>query len=159
IFSRSDGIILDTFFVNDAQSGTLAKKEERELFERILNEALNQELDLSAVIARRKTPPPLYLSVENEKLPTVVQFDNETSETRTVIDVEAEDRVGLLYAISQALSELSLDISVAKIFTEKGAAIDSFYVAELDGTKVNSPDRQRQVERRLRTAIAQLGKK
>ena len=43
-----------------------------------------------------------------------------------VIDVETEDRVGLLYALSQTLSELRIDISVAKISTEKGAAMDSF---------------------------------
>ena len=154
IFSRADQIILDTFFVNDAQTGTLARKEERDLFERILNEALNEGLDLSGVIARRKAPPPLYQSIEGEKFPIAINFDNETSDTRTVIDVEAEDRVGLLYDISQVLSELELDLSVAKIFTEKGAAIDSFYVAEQDGAKLQSPERQKHVERRLRTAIA-----
>lgn len=158
IFSRTDGIILDTFFVNDAQTGTLVKKEERDCFERILNQVLNQGLELSGVIARRKAPPPLYQSVEGESFPVVVDFDNETSDTHTVIDVEAEDRVGLLYVISQALSELELDIFVAKICTEKGAATDSFYVAEADGSKIRSAERQEQVERRLRAALARLEK-
>ena len=40
IFTRSDGIILDTFFVNDAKGAALAKKEEKEAFEKILNDAL-----------------------------------------------------------------------------------------------------------------------
>ena len=73
-----------------------------------------------------------------------------------MIDVEAEDHVGLLYFISQTLAELRLDIALAKISTEKGAAIDSFYVSESDGGKVLDPERQRQVERKLRAAITRL---
>ena len=59
---------------------------------------------------------------------THIRFDNESSETRTAVEIETEDRVGLLYAISQALAELDLNISAAKIVTEKGAAIDTFYI-------------------------------
>jgi [protein-PII] uridylyltransferase len=51
-----------------------------------------------------------------------------------------------------------LDISGAKICTERGAAIDSFYVRELNGSKVSDPERQRLVERTLREAIAGLDK-
>ena len=79
------------------------------------------------------------------------------SENRTVIDIETEDRLGLLYVISQTLAELRMDISLAKISTEKGAAIDSFYVAELDGQKILSPSRQQFIEKSLRSALAGMG--
>ena len=69
---------------------------------------------------------------------------------------ETEDRVGLLYAISEVLAEFDLDISAAKILTEKGAAIDSFYVRELDGGKVLAPERQKAIERKLLQSIARL---
>jgi len=45
---------------------------------------------------------------------------------------------------------------VAKISTEKGAAIDSFYVSENDGAKIRDAERHREIERRLRAAIARL---
>jgi UTP:GlnB (protein PII) uridylyltransferase len=45
---------------------------------------------------------------------------------------------------------------VAKIVTEKGAAIDSFYVRERDGQVVAEGERQRQIEARLRQAIEAL---
>jgi [protein-PII] uridylyltransferase len=89
-------------------------------------------------------------------MPTVIYFDNETSETRTIIQVETEDRVGLLYAISRVLNDLDLDIYVAKISTEKGAAIDSFYIAENDGNKITAPERQKAIEKKLRAAINRL---
>ena len=89
---------------------------------------------------------------------TAVRFDNASSDRRTIIEVETEDRLGLLYAISQALSELGVDISLAKICTEKGAASDTFYVSELDGSKIQRPERRRAVETHLRAAIARLGR-
>jgi [protein-PII] uridylyltransferase len=55
------------------------------------------------------------------------------------------------------LNDLNLDIYVAKIFTEKGAAIDSFYVAEEDGSKITAPERQKSIEKKLRSAINRLG--
>jgi [protein-PII] uridylyltransferase len=156
IFTRNDGIILDTFYVIDARTGLLANKEEREKFEKLLNQTLTREMDLGPLIAAQRAPQPLYKSLEGERIPTVIAFDNETSDARTVIDLEAEDHVGLLYAISQALSELDLDIFLAKITTEKGAAVDSFYVNERDGSKIPHPERQLQIEQRLRAAIAKL---
>ena len=158
IFTRYDGMILDTFFVTDARTGLLANKEEREKYETYLNQTLTGDVDLPALIARQKVAQPLYQSLEGERISTIIRFDNETSDTRSVIDVEAEDHVGLLYTISQALAELDLDIYLAKISTEKGAAIDSFYVSERDGGKVMDGERQREVERRLRAAIARLEK-
>jgi len=157
VFTRSDGIVLDMFFVTDGRTGTLVNREEREKFEDILRQALTEAtFDFRSLIARQKTVRPLYQSLEGERIPTRIQFDNDTSETHTVIDIETEDRLGLLHFISQALSELRLDISLAKISTEKGAAIDSFYVCESDGQKVWRPDRQNVIAPRLREAIAAL---
>ena len=73
-----------------------------------------------------------------------------------MIEIETEDRLGLLYAISQTFAELSLDISGARIVTERGAAIDSFYVHELDGGKIVSPERQKLIESELQQAIHRL---
>ena len=58
--------------------------------------------------------------------------------------------------ISRAFAEFELDISAARIVTERGAAIDSFYVCEPDGSKVVSAERQLLIEDRLRDAIQQL---
>jgi len=154
IFTRSDGIVLDTFFVNDAKAGGLAGAEQRDKFEAVLIQALTgQEVDFPALIARRKISRPVYEAYSGERLPTEVRFDNDTSETRTVIEVETEDRVGLLYAISQTFAELGLDISAARISTERGAAIDSFYLAESDARKIIAPERQRSIAHKLRHAL------
>jgi [protein-PII] uridylyltransferase len=156
IYTREDGVILDTFFVTDAESGTLVNKEKREHFETLLTKALTVGVDFHALIKRRKTAQTLYQSLEGERIPTIIHFDTNASETRTVVDLETEDRVGLLYAVSQALSSQGIDIVLAKITTEKGAATDSFYISELDGSPITSPERQRGIEAKLRNAIAGL---
>jgi [protein-PII] uridylyltransferase len=154
IFTRADGLALDTFAVTNAQTGALADREQRTRFNDLLIEVLaGQPVELRALIARQRDARPLYQSYEGERLPTRVTFDNSTSESRTVIEVETEDRIGLLFAISQTLAELGLDISTAKISTEKGAAIDSFYVSGLDGHKVTDSTRLKLIERDLQHAI------
>jgi [protein-PII] uridylyltransferase len=157
IFTRADNVVLDTFFVTDAQTGSLATREQRDKFEKLLTSALtNADVDFSKLIARRPPLPPLYQSPAGEQIVTTISFDNEISDERTAIEIETEDRVGLLYAISQTLSKLHVDIASAKISTEKGAAIDTFYVSEHAGGKLHEPTRQRAIEKALRTAISAL---
>ncbi|HEY5911550.1 MAG TPA: [protein-PII] uridylyltransferase [Verrucomicrobiae bacterium] len=157
IFSRADGLVLDTFFVTDARTGNPAGREQREMFEFVINKALTgEEVHFQSLIARQKSSRPAYQAYAGERLPTRVRFDNESSDTRTLVEVETEDRIGLLYAVSEALAALQLDISAARISTERGAAIDSFYVKELDGGKVRSAERQQEIEQVLRGAVGRL---
>jgi [protein-PII] uridylyltransferase len=151
VFTRSDGIVLDTFSVTDARSGGLINREERERFEDILRRALTGEaVDFEGLTARQqKGLRPIYQSLEGERIPTRVHFDNESSERCTILDIETEDHLGLLYDVSKLLSEFQLDIFLAKISTEKGAAIDTFYISERDGPKITAPERQRALEEKL----------
>jgi [protein-PII] uridylyltransferase len=65
-----------------------------------------------------------------------VKFENDLSPDFTIIDVFAEDRPGLLYRITRALSSEGLTIYRANISTEATRVIDSFYVGDADGNKV-----------------------
>lgn len=157
IFTRADGIVLDTFFVNDGRTGNLASREQFVRFSALLEKVLIGEgVDLPALIARQMTGRPAYEPYAGERMLTQINFDNEASELRTLIEIQTEDRLGLLYAICQTLSELELDVGRARIVTERGAAIDSFYVTELDGGKITPAERQKRIERSLREAIHRL---
>jgi [protein-PII] uridylyltransferase len=157
IFTRTDDIVLDTFFVTDAITGNLAGPDQQERFESVLHKALTgEEVDFPALIRRQKITRPLYQAYTGERIPTRIYFENDASDTRTLIEVETEDRIGLLYTISQTLTELAVDISAAKISTERGAAIDSFYVRELSGAKIDAPERHQAIEHHLRHAIHKL---
>jgi [protein-PII] uridylyltransferase len=154
IVTRADGIILDRFFVTDAKTRLVPGREEREKFEGLVQKVLTgAPVDLPALIARTKAAPTIYKSIEGERIPTVIEVDNNSSLTRSIIDLQAEDRVGLLYDISRALAELQVDLSLARILTEKGAAADSFYATEHDGGKILDTDRIKAIKTKLRQAV------
>jgi len=157
ILTRFDGIVLDTFYVADARTGLLANREERDKFENLVQKIVTEApLDLPALIAKVRHAPATYKSLDGERIPAVVELDNATSDTRTIVDLQAEDRVGFLYDVSRALTELNVNVYLAKILTEKGAAIDTFYITERNGSKVLDPERQKVIKQRLRQAV-QIG--
>jgi len=157
IFTRADGIVLDTFFVNDGRTGNLASKEQREKFSTIIEAVLTGEtVNFRKLIAEQGTTRPGYTAYLGERIGIQIKFDNTASEDRTVIEIETEDRLGLLHAISQTFAEQKLDISAARIVTERGAAIDNFYVREISGGQITDRARQVQVELALRAAIRDL---
>ena len=70
IFTRTDGIVLDTFFVADAITGNLAGPDQRDRFESVLHKALTgEEVDFPALIGRQKITRPLYQAYTGEKHP------------------------------------------------------------------------------------------
>jgi len=157
IFTRTDGIALDTFFVNDGRTGNLAERDQRETFSNLLEQVLTGEtVDFHQLIARQTAARSGYSAYLGERMETQIQFDNDASEDRTLIEIETEDRLGLLYIISQTLAELDLDIGAARIVTERGAAIDSFYVSDVDDGKITAPERLEHVATSLRKAIGKL---
>jgi [protein-PII] uridylyltransferase len=157
IYTRPDGIVLDDFFVVDAQTGLLPEPRARERFEKAVGDILVKGVDPQKLLAKAPRYQPLYRTAAQDFIPTTIRFDNVTSDTWTILDLEAEDRVGLLFAVTRAMHQLGLDIALAKVVTEKGAAIDTFYVTERHGHKITDVDRQEVIVRRLRGAIEELG--
>jgi [protein-PII] uridylyltransferase len=157
VFTRKDGIVLDVFSVTDGRTGSLAAPEQTEKFDDLLGRVLTTaDFDLAALIAKQRRARTLYQDYSGEPIVTQITLDNEASAERSLIDIETEDTIGLLHGISQAMAELKLNISSARISTEKGAAIDSFYVREADGKKIAAGERWEAIERTLRRAIEKL---
>ena len=87
------------------------------------------------------------------KIKPRVDIGNTLSNRFSVIEVEGLDRPGLLSEITGALSDLSLDIASAHITTFGEKVIDTFYVTDLTGAKVENPTRQETVKKRLTATL------
>lgn len=82
-----------------------------------------------------------------------VVIDNHVSDVSTVLEVHAPDSIGLLYRITQALSELCLEIRTAKVQTFGPQAVDSFYVVNHHGHKILERGTLEEIDRALRFVL------
>jgi [protein-PII] uridylyltransferase len=156
IFTRKDSIVLDRFFLTDARTGGLPSAAQREMFSARLKEALAAPEDLDLDISKLPDSTVEYTSLTGELIPTQIYFDNRSSEAFTVLDLESEDHVGLLYAVTHTLSALGLTIELARINTAKGGANDSFYLVDGNGGKIENSVHKQFIETMLRQVIAAL---
>ncbi|MEL0209884.1 MAG: bifunctional uridylyltransferase/uridylyl-removing protein, partial [Novosphingobium sp.] len=79
----------------------------------------------------------------------IVIFDNKASNRFTVIEVGARDRPALLNQLARALFEARLVVHSAHIATYGERAVDTFYVTDVLGEKIDSESRMNAVEKKL----------
>lgn len=139
IHTRKNGDVLDILQVNNPVGEIVNKPEKWKRVEEDLTAVLEGRLFVENLVARLKTPEYLKKPSRHTLRPDRIEFDNEVSDTYTVIDVYARDKVGLLYQITRTLKELGLYIAVSKIATKVDQAADVFYVRDIFGQKIVDP--------------------
>jgi [protein-PII] uridylyltransferase len=93
--------------------------------------------------------------VAPQHVATEITVDNSASASATVIEVRAEDVVGQLHRITQALFECDLDVISARVNTFGAAVVDAFYVRGPDGQKVTDTHLLGKVEAAVRLGVAE----
>lgn len=83
--------------------------------------------------------------------PTVHWFDGEATDA-TVVELRADDAIGLLYRVTAALERCDVDIRSARVSSLGGSVVDAFYVTTASGAAI--PKRQR---RDIEAALVQSG--
>ena len=133
--SRSDHITIDTFYIMDANGGTVSNTKARGIFQSRLEESLIHGKELMPAIneleARQKAKSETR-DMLPAPFPPSVDVYHELSLKRTIIEVQANDRIGLLYQLARLISNKGFDISFARIATERGVAMDTFYIEHMD---------------------------
>ncbi|GIU86308.1 MAG: bifunctional uridylyltransferase/uridylyl-removing enzyme [Acidimicrobiia bacterium] len=148
LFSTADGLALDVFRATDPY-GRLA--DGVETVESTLRDALEGRVDVAGRVAARRRD---YPRAPGEPGPVSVDVDVTESATDTVIEVHADDDVGLLHRLSSTLADLGLDVRVAKVATLGRRVVDVFYVRDARGGKLGDPDAVEEARRRLVAALA-----
>jgi [protein-PII] uridylyltransferase len=152
ILTMSDGMALDTFFIQDQEGHAFARPDKLArlsvMFMHVLHGKLKPHIELAAPVGipsrtRVFTVPPRVL------------FDNTASATHTVIEVNGRDRPGLLHDVTRAMTALNLQIARAKISTFGEKVVDVFYVKDLYGHKISEERRLKGVREGLLKALAE----
>jgi [protein-PII] uridylyltransferase len=141
-YSTTTGLALERFVVSARDSRAW------EGFEADLEAAFSGRLALDARLRQKaadyKPSRPLIVDV---------RVLNDASEHSTVVEVRTHDALGLLYAITAALTELDADIHVAKIDTLGERVVDVFYVRNSWGSKLDAAQAS-EVDRAIHDRIA-----
>lgn len=151
IHTLRDGVALDNFLVQDPLGGPFDRPEQIDRIKTSINEALADRQKLMHRLDQR--PPPRTRAEAFKVAPTVI-VDNKASNRFTVVEVIALDRPALLMGLAFALFQSKVVVHSAHVATFGERAVDTFYLTDLLGGKIESKARLTTLERRLLDAAS-----
>jgi len=151
-------LVTDVFYVRDLKGAAIPEDDPRWLrLGTDLRELLDGSPDpgeVASLIARRRPRSGMPKRVTPGVVTEIRIHDDSTA--ATIIEVFTRDRVGVLYAITQTLADLGLDISLAKVSTEGEKVADVFYVTRA-GKRITDDAEREELVARLRAAVEAPG--
>jgi [protein-PII] uridylyltransferase len=123
-FGNSRGEVLDIFvFADPLRSLELNPTIVDELKEAIRRVVLGKETAERLLKRRPKTTIRYRMQID-----TILRFDNQTSQFATLLELQAQDRPGLLYDLARTISQNECEIETVLLHTEGQRAVDVFYL-------------------------------
>jgi [protein-PII] uridylyltransferase len=151
IITLANGMALDTFCVQDSDGGAFDSPAKLAKLATCVEQVLSGRMRLDRELAARKGKLPARASVF--KVAPRVLVDNKPSRSHTVVEVNGRDRPGLLYDITNAMTNVGLQISSAHISTYGERVVDVFYVKDVFGHKIEHGRKLEQIKAALLKAL------
>jgi [protein-PII] uridylyltransferase len=134
-----NGLVLDTFQFTDQERFLELNPGGQAHIVQLLEEAVAGRLDVAARLRAREHSV-LHRRSSAPRFTPVIHSDNHSSRRYTILDIMADNAVGLLHRISRVMSHHGCDVDLVLIATEGEKAIDVFHITK-GGTKLCEPDR------------------
>ncbi|WOF45616.1 [protein-PII] uridylyltransferase (plasmid) [Sphingopyxis indica] len=146
IHTTRDGLALDNFLVQDPLGRPFAEAGQIVRLTRAIEDALANRQKLLPKLEARALP---RTRAEAFRVAPNVFVDNKASNRFTVIEVNAQDRPALLNQLAYALFQSKVTVHSAHVATYGERAVDTFYVTDLIGDKIDGGARVKSLEKRL----------
>jgi [protein-PII] uridylyltransferase len=149
IHTWENGFALDTFYVEDS-----TRDMERRLkqFEKDLRDILSGTVLLKDLLSRAKESNSIHKRVVPKVAPEI-RVNNQDSDFYTIVEAAGEDRLGILYEMTQALTDHGCNIHFARISTLGNRIVDVFYLQDAWGEKI---EEKQKVENLKETLLHRL---
>jgi [protein-PII] uridylyltransferase len=153
IHTMTNGMALDTFWIQDAAGGVFDQPHRLARLSVLIEQALSGRLALASEI-RKASKGLVGRRMRAIHVPPRLVIDNHASNSFTVLEVNGRDRPGLLHDVTAAISEQGMQIASAHVTTYGVRAVDVFYVKDIFGLKVENERRLQQLREALLAALA-----
>lgn len=148
VYTTRSGLALEVYRVATPPGGEGERRMAWGEFNRSLEAVLTGGIDVDTLMERRgrrvfERLRPLAA------IPAQVRIANEESDFYTIADVVANDRIGLLHALTRVIADLNYEIYISKAATVLDQVQDTFYLKDSGGKKIQDPE----AIERLRAAL------
>ncbi len=142
-FTRKDGVNIVNLKVSTSALEAIDESRFQEFLD-LFNELLSgnisiDELKITERGFKAATIPP----------PTFVKIDNKLSDSYTIFDISAEDRIGLLFDIIKVFDKFNMYVHIAKVSTQGERARDAFYIRDLNKNKITDEQLLSEIQKEL----------
>ncbi len=139
IFTRRDGIVIDSFNVTNFMTDELIKEAEFKKIEDTIYKAISDDLNMEKEFKEAEPKWQKFIN-KDENNTSKVEITFERHNKYTMIDILAPNKLRLLYIITQKMFNLGLTIAFAKIFKKEEGVFNTFYILKNNGEKLRQSE-------------------
>lgn len=151
VYTTRGGLALEIYRTHTPRGGPDERTQVWNEVEESLDAVLTGAVEVGDLVRRRRRPVGLTRP-PSRKMPRVL-ISNTESEFYTLVDVIADDRLGLLYDVTRTIGEQGFEIYISKAATIKDQVTDAFYLKDEKGKKIKDPDRLERLRMALLEAV------
>ena len=153
VYTTRTGLALESYRVSTPPGGEDERRLAWEEFEAALRRVLSGEVEARELLGRRLRSG--SRGRVRSRTPASVAVTNDESDFYTIVDVAAEDRLGLLHDLTRTLAEHGCQIYISKAAKIRDQVTDTFYVKDGQARKLQNAE-DREALRRDLLAVVQL---
>ena len=139
IFTRKDGIVIDSFNVSDFKTNGNVNKNKYEIIKKAIYKAINGELNIEKEFQKVNTKWKKLFD-NSTVVAKEVEIGFEEHDKYSIIDIFSTDRIGLLYTITNKMADLGLTVAFAKISSKDNGLHNAFYIQKNNGLKLRKSE-------------------
>jgi [protein-PII] uridylyltransferase len=137
VYTMREGMALEIYRLSTPPGSESERVAVWARLDHTLKDVLSGRLELDAMVQHQRQP--IGRRVTPSPRPPSVGISNEVSDFYTVVDLSANDRLGLLYDLTRTLAAHGLEIFLSKATTVLDQVADTFYVKAPNGKKLMNP--------------------